>query len=269
MNKSLKTLLGFTEVESDIWDNLSQPMCVSDLARITQIPRTTLYTSLDSLKLRGFIKIKKEGRVSTISPLSATDIQKRISQEFSQISESGEYSVKLNEDSGFTIIHGMEKLVEVWNVIVDKYPKQRICAFQPTKSLLTLVKKHKEGYFIPVNEKIKRNGVIFETVTREDGIPAYLDLYKGNPEVQREILKSLIGRSTDSVFVKNDYLNTNSDLVITPRSAYLLNWESEIGIEINNKDMIDLLKELFTLARGYGRKVDLTKYLTGILERIS
>ncbi len=268
MKKSLKTLLGFTPLESTIWNHLKEPVSISTLSRETKIPRTTLYTSLGSLESRGLIKIEKDGRESIITALQATDIQKIMSRESALLSPDGEHNIEINENTGFRIIHGLHNMIDIFDYIADKYSKERILAIQPTKSLLTLLRKSKDGYFVPVNEKIKKNKVIFETVTQEGTIPSYLNLYKNKPEIQKNILKSFIGRSADAVFIKNEFLDINSDLLITSKSAFILNWETESGIEIKNKEMINLLKELFKLARGYGRKVDLTNYMRNILDSL-
>ena len=122
----------------------------------------------------------------------------------------------------------------------------------------------------PINKAIIDKGLIVEGLIREDYYTStYLDLYKDDKEKQKTFLKSFIGRATDMVFVKNDFLNSSTDLMIFDNTAFLVNWKDEVAVEIKNQDMLEFLKEMFHLARGYGKKVDQNEYLKKLLAEIN
>ena len=269
MDTQLKKLLGFSQHEAKIWKSLeTDSYNISELATLTKFPRTTLYTALASLKKRGFITTHAKGRSVIVSPLPERDMSLLLTQGALSFTKGGNMRIahKEKNNSGFTVIYGKNAMLKVWESLAERKTK-RVYAIQPSRSLLNTIKLFKPGEFIPLNTAIKKNKVIVDAIMREDGLPTYLNFHKDNPKIQKEILESFAGRMADTTLVKNSYLNNNAELLVTPRSAFLMNWENQVGIEIENKDMIELLKELFELAKGYGKKIDFNEYIKNYLEK--
>jgi hypothetical protein len=199
-----------------------------------------------------------------VSPTSSEAISNLFAEGSTSFRDEGSIEVvkktKNNSQSGFTFIYGKKTMLKVWESMAEKNIG-RFYAIQSTRSLLNTINLFKPGEFIPINNAIKKNKIIVESIAREDALPTYLNTYKDDPKIQRGIIDSFRGRMTDTTLVKNDYLNNNAELLLTSKSAFLMNWEQEVGIEIKNKDMIDFLKELFDLAKGYGKKIDFNEYL--------
>lgn len=276
MSKSKYRLLGFTLHEEKIWAVLQNgPKNVSSLAVLTKFPRTTLYTAITSLKKRGLTTIHKKGKSTIISPIAKPTIKSLIGKcesdlNFHQNSNRETdlvESVTNQNDSGFRTIHGELAMFKVWQALADTNAK-RFYSIQSTKSLINLIKRFTSEDFIPINNIIKKRRIVADVVLREDNLPTYLSYYKDKPDIQKSTIESFIGRMADATLVKNDYLNSNAELIMMGNSAFLMNWKDEIGIEIKNRDMTDFLKELFELAKGYGKKVDYTEYMRDNLKKI-
>ncbi len=267
-----RALLNLTRDEERIFlATQREPLNISDLARKTKIPRTTLYTALASLKNRGFIESRRKGKAVFIVALPYNEIQKLLTGAATSLTQSGTLPIiKKHEDgktSGFTLVYGKEAMLKIWESFASKDMK-RMYAIQPTLSLVNTVKLFKPGEFVPINQKIKKNKIIMEAIMKEDGFPTYMKLYANQPAVQKAIIKSFIGRAADTVLVDNQFLNSNAELIMTPHFACLMNWEKEVGIKIENKDMVDFLLELFKLAKGYGKKFDFNLYMKRWLEKV-
>lgn len=266
----INTILSFSRHETKIWQALEKGSWnVSQLATLTRFPRTTLYTALDSLRRRGLITTRRQGKSVIISPIPRQAISDLLTESALAFNEIGNVRIssKKKNNSGFTLIYGKKAMFNVWENLAKKGVK-RFSVIQPSRSLLHTISRFTPEEFITVNDAIKKNSIIVDAIIREDNLPTYMNFHKNNPAAQKNILKSFLGRMADTTLVRDDYLNNNADLILTSKSAFLMNWENEIGIEIDNPDMIDLLRELFTLAKGYGKKIDFNQYMREYLEKI-
>lgn len=273
MNKALTKLIGLSNHEYEIWQALKlKPNTISSLARLTGFPRTTLYTAIAKMLERGLINKHQKGRSVLLSPISDIELSQILSGRNFAIS-SGKDTQDLDMEvashmgNGFKIIRGKSEMLKVWQKSTEKETR-RVYVIQSTQSLVTTVKKFKAGEFIPINDAIKKNGVIMSAILRNDNLPTYLDMHKNDPRLQEDILRSFLGRTSDVTLVQNEFLNMNSELVILNKSAFLMNWEDEVAIEIENADMIKLLKELFELTKGYGKKIKYEEYIQNYIRKI-
>lgn len=256
IDKRMAALLALTKQEHKILKALEKgPVNISSLSGLTRFPRTTLYTALSALKDRGLIHTLTQGKAVVVSAVPTSQISDLFAESATAFSPEGNMRL-----GGFTLIHGKKAMLKVWESLAD-VKKERVYAIQPTKSLLNTIKLFKPGEFVPINNAIKKNKVIMDAIMKEDGFPSYMAAYDGKPDIQKKIIESFIGRSTDMTKVGNEYLNNNAELFITSQCAFIMNWENEVGIKIENRDMIDFLKELYMLAKGYGKKIDFNEYM--------
>lgn len=252
LSKDIINFLNLTSDEQKVLEAISfAPKNISQLARTLKVPRTTLYTAIASLLRRRLIEKSKKGKATMITLLRSDML----------ISLQNIHGNSSSPQLGFSLIQGKDALLQVWKEAV-KIPNSRIKAIQPIRSMETTVKKFKPGTFVPINEALKTNHIVLEAIVHEDAFKQYMNIHKDDPHIQKKIAQSFFGRMNDTTVVGRNYLNSNSDLIITNAGAFLLNWENETGVHIQNKDLILLLTELFQLARGYGKKIDLNE-LTG------
>ncbi len=277
LSKNLIKLLHLNDIEQEILVSLERAdLNVSQIAKATKIPRTTLYTAIDSLQDRNLIRMRKQGKSTILSPISTNHLAEILENESIQMVEHGTFTLKNRKaaqnlqnpsQSAITFIYGKDAMLNVW-IELAHTSNHRLQCIQPTSSLETVLKKYEPSVFIPLNNAIKKNKVVMETIVNENSFSTYMDTYKTKPHIQKQIIQSFIGRATDTTMVKNNLLKNNADLILTSREAFLMNWEHEVGIRIKNRDIVDLLHELFKLAKGYGKKMDFNEYLRGFLEKI-
>jgi predicted transcriptional regulator len=224
---------------------------VASLSHIAKIPRMTTYLTLASLKSRGLIKYSQTGK-----------------RKFRQIADKEKMSAIFRK-TDFSVIKGLENLWNIWERAANSPKYGRIYGIQPTASLKEILSKIDwEEKISPVNSGITKNKLIVEGLIREDYILNYLKPFEGNKEKQHQILLGLQNRSSDMIYVSNDYFNKPVDFLMFENHGYIINWKSEVAIEIKNKDTLDFLKELFDLARGYGKKVGQGAYIRELAGKI-
>jgi predicted transcriptional regulator len=279
ISPATRNILGLTQCESLIIRHLSrQSYNISQLAKVTKIPRTSLYTSLKNLHKRGLIHPKKKGVSVSFSKIDSDTVQQLYMKAFADLSYSlssnatrsntDEYFItkqsktkpQKGDKTGFTMLNGSDALIEGWKDITAT-KQSRVRAIQPTKVLIDILTAVKPEKIIPINNMIKDKEIIMDAIVQENTMSTYMNMFKNSPQLQTDIIKSLEGRSADFTLVENKYLNCHSELIIGARSALILDWRKEMGIEIKNEGMIELLRELFELAKGYGKKTDFTKHV--------
>jgi len=236
-DESTNTLLQLTPHEIKILACLQySELNISNLAKLCKFPRTTLYTALTSLTSRGLIETRTQGKARVVSRRPHMFIPKMF---------------KTNKSLS---------IIEVWRDIT-KLKNQRIYAIQSTASMKEAVQRFNSGEFIPINELIKKNNIIIESILNRNHLSEYVSMYNHDSEMKKKILDSFENRMTDVTFVDNQYLHTKTDLVITHNRAYLMQWKKDVCIEIEEREIVDFLKQLFELVQGYGKKINFNQYV--------
>jgi predicted transcriptional regulator len=267
----LKTLLNLSSHESRILAVLheSEPYSVSEVAKSSKVPRMSTYLALASLKGRGLIYSKIKGKRRFWLRHSEKEIAGTLNSLARNIhNEPERVEVKHSDLTGFTVLKGLPSLFTIFERISSGHKGSRLMGIQPTASLINVFKGVKPEKLQPIQEGIKHNKIIVEGLLREDYYPTLMSLLD-TPDEKIRVLEAFLGRSTDMVFVSNEYLNSATELMMFQDVAFLVNWKDEVALEIQNKDMLEFMKELFALARGYGKKVHQEEYIKNLISKIS
>jgi hypothetical protein len=271
-NHDFASLLALSKKERAVLEILNEDplLKVASISRDTKISRMTLYPILQSLKNRRLVEYKRVGKRKFWTLTNKQLISDILWDCIQNFDERKNIQIR-SGDSGFSIIRGTKNLINIWERAVDIYKENRIYGIQPTASLVSILSKvNWQEIMSPINNAILKKGLIVEGLTREDYINTYINHFKGDKDFQVKILKSLLGRKTDMALVSNEYLNYPVDFMMFENKGFIINWKDEVAIEIDNTDMLGFLKELFDLARGYGKHVDQNAYVSKLLtEKIS
>ncbi|MEK7646200.1 MAG: helix-turn-helix domain-containing protein [Patescibacteria group bacterium] len=269
--ENISKLLNLTSHEEKIFTVLDtkEPFSVSDTSKKAKIPRMSAYLALAALKSRGIIYSKIKGKRRFWLRISDKELSD-ILISTAKLAHDSEERVEITHDdsTGFAVLRGLPSLFSIFERIAQGHKDERLIGIQPTASLKNVLRGISWKNLQPIQDSIRNNKIIVEGLLREDYYPTLTSLVK-DPVQKEEILKSFIGRTTDMVFVSNEYLNAETELMMFRDVAFLINWKDEVALEIKNKDMLHFLKELFDLARGYGRKVNQEEYIKNIIEKIN
>ena len=272
LNKETTNLLGLSKNEVKVLQflkNNPDPRVISDISNEGKVPRMTLYLVLESLKNRGLVDYKRKGKRRFWYIVDTKTFTSSVISALTEITGESEVSVTAN-NSGFTIYRGIDSLYKSWDSLKDLPPHTRVYGIQPTASIKLSVKKLDWKRIKPLQENILNKPIIIDGVLPEDYYPTYVKLFAHDKKLQKTSLESFIGRGTDMTFVDEKYFkDSETELLILPTVAYLTDWKNEVSIEIKNPVMLGFLRQLYELAKGYGRKVDQNAYIKELIEKLS
>lgn len=237
------------------------PMSISDLARITRLPRTSIYTQIDNLAKRGVIMRRKHGRevLFRIADEEST-------QPFFDILGRQEKDAplsRLGKFSGVTVCEGVAAMLKNVNRYLVEHPAERVFAIQTAEAWSSWIAKLGQNQISDLNRAIRENKIVFETIVPENFIQ---DLYKKHGA---ELLQSYFGRATRVYVVPAPFFHFQSDVLMTNQRAFLMDWSRELGIIIENKAILDLLRSVFQFLQSYSKVVDIHKEIRVILQTAS
>lgn len=245
----------------------SDTLLIAELSKNSKIARMTLYPILDDLKDRGLINYRRGGR----RKYWYLENEHKIASEFTNISSqiSSEKVEVRKEKTGFIIHRNTKSLYSIFEGVAALNKGERVKVIQPTASVLSVMNNLKwQEEIKPINEAIVKKGIIVEGLLQDDYYSAlYKSIQAKDPARAKEYVQSFIGRATDMIFVPKEYLNVDSEFIMFRNKAFIINWNDEVAVEIQNKEMLNFLEQLFVLARGYGKKIDQNKYLTDFLTK--
>ena len=128
--------------------------------------------------------------------------------------------------------------------ISDLPLKSRFYGIQPEASIIQAVTRNDIKEIIRFNRKINSKKLIVEGIIHEKGTDSMIKVLP--TRIGIELLKSFSNRSADTVKLPDNYLNkTKSEIYLYNNKIAIVNWSEEFAVIIQNKDVFDLLKEMF------------------------
>ncbi len=268
--------LGLTKHEWEVFSTLSYRAIdkensyklTADLSKALKLPRMSTHITLTSLKNRGLVDYQRKGKRKFWYRITPEELVKKFAAIAHGIDQGSQITVGA-KNSEFTVYHGVDGLYKVWEALLELPPETRVLGLQPTNSIKESLKKLDWSEKIQrLQESIRNKPIIIEGLLSEDYYEFFINFYKKNKPLLLKTLESFVGRSTDMTFIKKEYFNLATEMFILPDAAYITNWEEEISIKISNETMVNFLKEMFGLVRGYGKHVDQNKYIKDLIGRI-
>ena len=241
------TVFRLTDNEKFVLDTLTQTkenksLSISEISHQTTIPRTSIYTTIGSLKSRSLIKTRKQGKEFLV----------RIREDmFQKVIENPQTNVSNTETH-----YGIEKMISLYENIISTNPRKRLYGIQSTETLRVLREKNSLEKFISVNQNIKKQGIVVEVIMGESLLQTYARLLRTNQKTKQKMSESFHGRASETTLVPEEYLTTPTDLIIINKTVYLTDWKNEAMIIIRDHEIAALFLELFTLIKSTGLKVD-------------
>jgi hypothetical protein len=209
------------------------PRNISDIARDTKIPRTSLLYMLKKLQRRKLVIQKKQGR-RTLWESNLTVASKQM------------------PDKNITVYRGVPtifKIMEEWTTL----PKNtRVVGIQPDKSIKQSLRKNSLSNWLRINEGIKHNSLIIEGIVHEKSVNSIIS--EVGKDKAKKIFDSFVGRLEDYVKIPDEFADVESEIYICKGSAYIINWNKEIAIGIHDKDMTNLLMSMFSCVKEMGTR---------------
>ncbi len=235
---------------------------MSDIARLAKIPRSSVPYMLKKLEQRGFMKEIRMDKTQKRSHWRS-EMQKplRALGEMPPIVFAGGLSLQ-SAHAGIVTYHGTGAILDIFERLIDMPKNSRLIAFQPDKSFKSALKKIKIMDILRLNEGIKRKALIVEGMVHEKSTRMIVQEF--GKDVANKIFDSFIGRLEDYVQIPDDFADVDSEIYIFGGRAYLINWNTEVAIEISDKNMVALLHAMLTSVKELGTRYSQNKNMEGL-----
>ena len=247
ITKKSSVILGLWKNEVTVLKALSSnELVISDLAIITQIPRTSLYYILPKLEERGFVEKVKRNKKTLWRKVDDKDIyttHEEVLEGFKDKKEDGETKV-ISKATQITFQHGNKNVLKVFDEISAMPPKSRFYGIQPEPSIVGAVERNSLEKIIAFNNKVKSKKIIAEGIIHEKGTDTMTKTL--SKEEKRKFLESFSRRSADTAKLPDNFLeNTKAEIYLYEDKVAIVNWYEEFSVIIRNKDVFELMKEMF------------------------
>lgn len=237
-------LLGLTKREGVILSYLSrvEKERVSTIARVVDLPRTTVHFLLKKLESRTLV------------------VRRRIGKHYewalgSPVTPFGELTKNFVH-----VVQGVENFKEIYHSFASLGNGERLFVFQGTLSAERALAHLSNEFFSSIHTSLKKRRIIIEGVTGE----STLALFKKLPT---ELLESHWGRATIIYTLPDEYTSFDADIFSVRDRLYIFNFEQELAVIIENPAITEAVYSLIALATLTGKRVDLNGYIKEILEQ--
>lgn len=166
--------------------------------------------------------------------------------------------LKVSRETEFVVYVGWRNMVHVYEREIAVHPRERLLVIQSTQSARTALHKAGESGFEPINRAIKENKLIVETIISRSMFSLY-------HEHGRAWLQSMEGRMSAVRVVPDTVLDFSAELALFRNIALFTNWEEEVLILIKNRDLLAMIKHLYTLLYETGETVDQNEYIRKLI----
>lgn len=247
ITKKSSVILGLWKNEVAVLKALSSDeLVISDLAILTQIPRTSLYYILPKLEERGFVEKVKRNKKILWKKVGGNDIyatHEGVLKEFSDGKKDNVTKV-VSDATQVTFHYGNKNVSAVFDEISDMPPKSRLYGIQPELSIVGAVERNPLDTIINFNKKVKSKKIIVEGIIHEKGTDSMTQALSKEEKIK--FLASFADRAADTAKLPEKFLEkTKAEIYLYEDKIAIVNWYEEFAVIIKNKDVFELMKEMF------------------------
>lgn len=264
LTKDLIKILGLTDYEVVILKALKEKeFIIQDLAMQTDIPRTSLYYTLPHLVDRGFIESYRRNKKTywrNIYNETIDDFFERykLNENEKETSNASEDNLikRISPKTKVYFYNGKNQAVNVLRDVEKLPPHSRFYGIQPEASIVGAITENRLEDIIEFNKKVKSSKLIVEGIIHEKGTESMVQsLSAAN---KKRLLDSFSGRTADTSKLPEGFLNNIKAEIYfyDDKKIAIVNWYEDFAIIIENKDVFDLLIEMFKSTKYMLKKYD-------------
>lgn len=259
---TVSEILGLSENEKEVLELLPEHATPLSLARAASIPRPTVYITLKKLEARGLVRQKKEGKRHYWTPHLPKDILQDLAHCKMHIAEEEERAehMLLSDDTSVRIHKGKDAIVSVLMRMIKHNGGARMICIQGNHVGGSWGKALDPREINRINNMIKERKVITEIVTSLNWFKLQANMF-GN-----DWIKGFEGRTSKINLVADEYLDYESQIFLSGKSAYIFHMPEETAIEISNASIVKMLRSMIVFAQDNSKTVDGNAILRQLLE---
>jgi hypothetical protein len=255
LNHSIVATLKLSAEEKKVASTIGEtPASTSEIARKTNLPRSTCLRALKSLHQRGMIA-RTRMTIHLSGWTQMPDTKKRaLHDEFSRFfGIADEHApIHIHKDIHEVIIYrGKEQMLELADMAKTFKMGERLLWLRGSRAWKEW---HTQGFrarIIALMEHLAQTGVICEEILSDQFVE--FDRRYGGAAMVASYAKRLMVLTV----IPDAYLNGfYSDIMVFRDAVSIMNWHDEIAILIKNRDLVAFYTQLFTYLRDTGTSVD-------------
>ena len=259
---AVHNLLQLTDNEKNILncfnnESIETPLTLSGKVNI---PRPTVYITLEKLESRGLISPVKIGKRIFWKKTEEEIIVQHISNLKDELMSKNTYEkMSVTEDTDIAIYRGEKTILTLFTKLIDEHRGNRLMGIQGDyagdswKGVFSLENINM------INQKIIEKGLITEIVTSKDWFKRQIKIFG------KSWAENFIGRTAQVHFINNTYLNYKSQIFIFENQVFLVSMEEELFIEIKNMSIAKMLISLIKFTEDHTSSVDVNKIISDLI----
>ncbi len=249
--------LGLTPLETTILESLTEPRNPSDIARLTGEVRTSVAYNLNRLVERGLVERITTGKRKLYVARSPADLRLMMQRASDSIgAHTHGARIKTAQEDEFIIHVGADEIVPAFVRIVLEIKNDRVKAIQHHRSYTDQVTVLTKEQAVTFNEAIIKNKIIVDGLLNENAYTEYEKKIRKSPESYRAQIETLGGRMADYGVFPDGVFDVHAEIWIFKTTTLIINWKDKIAIEITNRNMTGLMRDMFEYVKSGSRKID-------------
>ncbi len=251
---------------------LSSPKNLQQIATDTGIIRTSVAYNLKVLGQRGFVIKTRLSKRPVYTALSSAALTKSLQRTIDIQRVGGGVKrgvrIKTTPEDEFTIHVGPQEIVPAFTRIATEIKGERVKAIQHHKSFNDLLEVTTPKQLVEFNHAIIKNNIIIDGILNEGAYQSYFDEILTDPKNHLAQIKSLEGRMSDySVFPDNCF-DWSAEIWIFKTTTLIISWKDEVAIEIINKNMTNVLRQMFEYVKQSSKKIDHNEMMRELITKV-
>lgn len=250
-------LLGFSTTEKQIYKVLSsRPQTIAELVETSELPRMTVHYALERFMNRGLvsrIKRKKHFRYLKISP---HDI-------FKSLDVFNNSLITTSLDT--TIFTDYDQIVLLYRTLIEESENNRLRTIQTTVSTKNIYDRCSLEQLHELDRMMNESGVIVDDIVEATFFRPIFQKYPDDFEI---IIKSFLERTLVTNVVPENTLGFKNDLVISPESVALIDWQAETAIHITSDQLHLMFLSFYNLLTTFSTKASFRELANPYLKTI-
>ncbi len=259
---ALTNFLQLTDNERDIFNCFNEQSLETPLklASRVDIPRPTIYITLEKLSSRGLISPTKIGRRTYWKKTDERTIVHHLANLKEELLSTHDYEkMNVTEDTDIAIYRGEKTILSLFSRLIDEHRGNRLMGIQGDYAGDSWEGVVSLKNINTINKKIKEKGLITEIVTSKDWFKRQIDIFG------KSWGENFLGRTAQVHFIDNKYLNYKSQIFIFEDQLFLVSMEEELFIEIKNKNIAKMIISLIKFSEDYSSPVDINKIVSDLI----
>lgn len=257
-------ILDLSENERIIFDLITDYATPITLAEHCNIPRPTIYITLEKLVRRGLvIRLKRSNKKIWIKnsgeymEKSLLQTRKFLLGNELKLSER----ISINDNLQISVHKGSKQITELLSSFIKKYPRERMIVISGNLVIDSWSRVLGVNKINTFNRDIKKTGMITELITSKKWFEHQAESFG------IEWAKDFEGRSTRVQNIDDKYLDYGSQVFIIKDQVYLVSMDDEVFIEIKNKEIAKLIISLSKFIQDHSEVFDPNTLLRDFIQK--